>query len=227
MKADLLVRLEPPVTMVTRVIEQIERLIRDGSLAPGDKLPAERSFGEKLGVSRTVLREALSALAGKGLIQQLRSGGYAVAIAEQGAESKGFADPQSVHDARRLIEIEMAAVAAIRRSEADLQQMEGTIGKMRKALESHSGDAFARAYTEFHTYLSESTQNPVLSTVLETVFGMAVPTWREQAAAESLQRTIRHHEMILRALMRKDATQARIAMKIHLDDLTAAPRSST
>ncbi|MEL7424827.1 MAG: GntR family transcriptional regulator, partial [Bacteroidota bacterium] len=113
---------------VDKIIKQIRALITSGQLAPGDRLPAERKLAEKLGVSRTNVRDAIQKLEFYGILKTLPQSGTVVAgmgiTALEGLitdvlrlEKSDFA---SLVETRVVLEVKAAELAAVRRTENDL-----------------------------------------------------------------------------------------------------------
>ena len=139
-------------SLVDLVTEQIEALIRAGRLRTGDQLPPERELCRQFGVSRTVVREAVARLSAKNLLEVRggATGGIVVRAptAEQVSDSLRFLinsseatiNPDKVLEVRRLLEVEMAGLAAARRTELDLVRLEAimveseTVGARPRAL---------------------------------------------------------------------------------------------
>jgi GntR family transcriptional regulator, transcriptional repressor for pyruvate dehydrogenase complex len=208
-----------------QVADALQRQIAAGRLRPGEKLPPERLLCAQLGVSRTVIREAVRSLAAKGLVDVRSGGGVWVRqpTARPAAELLGIAMQTAgggvswadVLEIRRLVEVEAAGRAAQRRGGADLRQLADILDAQRAS----RGDPGAGAETDmrFHEALASATHNalmPVLLGAMETVLLDA----RRLAYGlqETLDNALLHHERILEAVRRGDATGARGAMLEHL-----------
>jgi GntR family transcriptional repressor for pyruvate dehydrogenase complex len=118
-----------------KVMDAILEMIAAGRLKPGDALPAERELGAQFGVSRTVIREAVRALAAKGLLE-VRSGSGVRVVAvepEQVSESmrhyvnSSMMDYAKVDEVRRVLEVAAAGLAAERATDEDIAAMDDTI----------------------------------------------------------------------------------------------------
>lgn len=211
-----------------RVIEQIETLVLEGELASGEKLPSERLLGERLGVSRTVLREALSGLSARGLVQAVPGGGYLVATPDSGVVSSSLSiflragktelDYSKVHEVRKMLEVEIAGLAASRRSDDHVQLLEKAQKKLRKALSPLDPDAFSDADVEFHVILAQAAQNPLMVLLIESVTDVMRDVRRIGGSVPGARRNaIRYHDSILGAVRDSDPAAARKAMAEHLD----------
>lgn len=218
----------------TEVVENLLVRIVSGELRPGTSLPTEPEFADQLGVSRAVLREALSALAAKGLVESRRGSGTRIAPAENwnqfdaailearrksGAMESVLAD---LIEARLIVECEVAALAAQRSTEVHRRSLDFELAKMRDNLEHPA--LYAAADAEFHRTLLLAADNAVLLRMVEPIRTLI-------SYAQSLTDTMRpeqrralgEHEAIAEAIGRRDSETARRTMKLHLinteDDL--------
>ena len=114
-----------PERLVHKVVDQIEKLIAAGVLVPSMRLPSEREFGEQLGVSRTVVREAVHILVTKGLLESRQGIGTIVREVTQDQVTETFswylqstkATAEHLHEVRSILEVEIARLAASQASE--------------------------------------------------------------------------------------------------------------
>lgn len=159
------------------VAEQIERLIMDGVLKAGQPLPSERRLTEKLGASRTALREGLKLLRARGLIRTVQGKGSFVAPISQvdaGPLVHLFhSQPRTLYDlleVRALLEGESARLAAIRGTEADFIMIRRRYEAMVAAHE-HDTDSATHAHLDhaFHLAVCEASHNPVLTHTLQSL----------------------------------------------------------
>jgi len=212
-----------PRRLYLQIAEQLRRLIRKGSIAPGERLPAERELARRLGVSRPSLREALIALEVQGLLEVRVGSGIYVAQPRGKPAALPLGDdsgPFEVIRARWMIEGDCAALAArhasaaqlrgIRKAHADLQ---------REAKTNHNPLGADRA---FHVRIAEATGNSALVLVVETLWDQRVgPLYR--ALERKLEYpamagdTLREHAAVLRAIAARDPAAARAAMHRHMD----------
>ncbi len=233
----------PPVaprgTMAQRVAEHLARLIADGTLAPGDRLPGEPELARRLGVSRPTLREALGMLHARRLVEVRPRSGTFVASALP-AEAVGAVlelvtvDPTKIWELleiRRLVDGEVAALAARRRTPSDLARLE----ELATSVASFAGDALVRreeggrAYARFFAHLARATHNTLLAHLVESVFRTlrsALPYSRARLASQaSAGDTIRTQLlMIMEAVAAGDPDAARACTVTHLDFVERALR---
>ncbi len=231
-----------PRTLALELVDGLGECIRDGRLQPGDKLPTEAAIMAEYGVSRTVVREALSKLQASGLVVTRHGvGSFVEALAPvdgealRMAEAGGFRidpahyatlrDVVAVLELRIGVETEAAGLAAQRRVAADVSAMRQALDAMNSALEA--GDDAVAADFEFHLAITRATQNPHFVQLMSTLGPMLIPRARlavapttgEPPAAERLaylRRVQAEHESILDAITGQDAEAARAAMRTHL-----------
>lgn len=212
-------------TLASRVAGQIEQLIVDGHLKPGDRLPSERQLAHQFGVSRTVVREAVRSLAAKNLLQVQAGSGTIVSTpsAESVAETMSLflrvgqleLDYEKVHEVRRTLEIAIAGLAAERRSAADIAEMEEILQQARRIRGDR--DEFAANDVAFHAALARATHNELYTLLLDSVADIMLRV-RQMAfdVPEMPTRALMHHADILARVKAGDADAARDAMRGHL-----------
>ncbi len=221
-------QLQPPARgerLSDQVAAQLQRLILDTGMQPGEKLPSERELCALLGVSRTVVREAVRSLVVKGLLDVRRGGGTLVRSPDPALVSElmtmllrgggGEVAFAHLHEVRRLIEVEIAGLAAERRSEADLALMEAQL----RAMEAQVGrpEAWAEADVAFHAAIAAATHNPLYPLLLGSIADMLVEVRRTGATLpDTPQKAYRHHAAIHERISAGDRSGARQAMQEHL-----------
>lgn len=152
------------------VIRQIEDLVLDGILRPGDRLPAERDLSQELDVSRPILRDALKALERQGLLVSRPGDGTFVAGIVGTVFDAPMVDlvrrhPRALSDFlefRRQVEGLASAFAAVRATDADLAILELVIAAMQAAHDKADPAEESRLDVEFHTAIMEAAHNIVL-----------------------------------------------------------------
>jgi GntR family transcriptional regulator, transcriptional repressor for pyruvate dehydrogenase complex len=153
--------------LVDRVVEELQRRISLGTFPPGSRLPPERELMTALGVGRSTLREAVRILSHVGLLDVRQgTGTYVTAAAGDNVESLAQrlrrAQLLEVYEARRVMERELAALAAERRDADDLATMRDALDRRAAALEAGDAEAAARADIEFHVAVAAAGKNAVL-----------------------------------------------------------------
>lgn len=217
-----------PRSLTTDVVQSLGDRIRDGRLAAGDKLPREADLMEEFGVSRTVVREAMSRLQAAGMVETRHGiGTFVVGLGDAttfriGPDQVGtLQDVISVLELRIAVETEGVGLAAVRRTEAHLQSMRAALDAFAAAVEE-GRDAVGPDF-QFHLELARATGNPHFEQLMGTLGGTMIPRARLEAAQpitperrDYLRRVNAEHESIYEAIARQDAEAARAAMRTHL-----------
>ncbi len=217
-----------PRSLALELVEALGDRIREGRLQPGDKLPTESAVMAEFEVSRTVVREALSKLQAAGLVETRHGIGTFVLGLGPAPGFKLTPDQFStLHDVIAVLELrigietEAAALAAQRRTAANLQALRAALDAMEAAIAA-GGDAVAADY-QFHLEVARATQNSHFSELMRTLGGMIIPRARlddsEALTAERrqyLRRVNGEHESIFDAISSQDGEAARAAMRTHL-----------
>ena len=229
MKADLIQLIPRDATLAQHVADQLERLIVQQHFEAGERLPPERELAERFGVSRTVIREAVRTVASKGLLQVRAGSGTLVRkpSSESVAESvallvsmNGQATPAKIVEVRRTLEVEIAGLAAHRRTDEDLLRLESILLSAAEKLDDP--DTFIETDVAFHAALAQATQNELFGVLLASIanvmtearaLGLRVPGTPE--------RTLRYHREVFRWVERGDRDMAREAMDRHMDEAIA------
>jgi GntR family transcriptional repressor for pyruvate dehydrogenase complex len=212
-------------TLANRVTRQIERLIVEGQLKPGDRLPPERTLARQFGVSRTVIREAVRALVAKSLLDVRAGSGTVVRSpsTESVAQSMKLLlragqpelDYEKVHEIRRLLEVEIAGLAAERRTSEDLKGMEEILDRASKIQDNR--DEFAQSDVDFHAALASATHNELFSLVLDSLVDIMLQVRQMAFGVSGMpSRALRYHQAILEQVKAGDPEGARQAMHEHL-----------
>jgi GntR family transcriptional repressor for pyruvate dehydrogenase complex len=209
------------------VVDSVMQSIQAGALKPGDKLPTESAIKAMYGVSRTVVREALSHLQAAGHVQTRHGIGTFVIEKAPAMLGVGIENILAMRDVLAILELrigmetEAAWLAATRRSEEQLAQMRATLAAMRASAER--GDSTVEADRRFHLLVAQATGNRYFEDILAQLGSAIIPRARLNTAdlahddpAAYLARLQREHEDILDAIARQDAESARAAMRMHL-----------
>lgn len=206
------------------VSNRIEDLIRDEHILPGERLPSERDLAIKLGVSRTSLREALIALELGGIVEV--RGGSGVYVSEQAppqpAATAAGPGPFEVLAARRMIEVEIAAMAAKNATDTAIDAILVAVEQM-ETQDQELGDNES-ADRAFHLAIARAAGNSAMVGVVEYLWNQRGTLWHkltEHFETEELRRqTLVDHRAILGAIAAHDVAGARQAMRGHLDRVT-------
>jgi GntR family transcriptional regulator, transcriptional repressor for pyruvate dehydrogenase complex len=228
-----------PRSLALELVEVLGDRIRDGRLAAGDKLPTEAEFMAEFGVSRTVVREAISKLQASGLVQTRHGiGTFVVGLGDAAPfriAPEQFAtlrDVIAVLELRIGIETEAASLAAQRRNADNLQQMRSALDAVAAAVEQ-GRDAVGPDF-QFHLEVARATQNAHFAELMSSLGTMIIPRARLSGAPEMsdeqrqyLRRVNAEHESIFDAVRNQDSDAARAAMRTHLANSRERRRRAT
>jgi len=209
-----------------QVAEQIVGLIRSGELPPGTRLPAERDLSKKLGVSRPVIREAMIALEISGFVEVKTGTGSYVAAATPRAREISDAGPSAFEllAARRTIEGEIAAAAAVSASSENIAGLDEALAWYRR--EYLKGEDSFEADRAFHLGVAEATGNSVYVRMVELLWGdMRGQIFSRLGEltknSNKLRTNMADHEAIRDCIAVRDAEAARQAMQNHIANVEA------
>lgn len=217
-----------PRNLALDVVDVLIERVRAGALAVGAKLPTEAAIMDEFGVSRTVVREALSKLQASGVVQTRHGvGTFVVGLGEASAFRIGpeqlatLRDVIAVLELRIGLETESAGLAAVRRTDANLVVMRQALDEFAAAVTA-GADAVTADFT-FHSEIARATQNPHFTDLISALGMAAIPRARLDPAhtddAERLaylRRVNGEHESIYDAIAAQDPEAARAAMRTHL-----------
>jgi DNA-binding FadR family transcriptional regulator len=214
-----------------QIAGQLEGMIADGTLQPGERLPAERQLAERLGISRPSLREAIQKLASKGLLNTRQGGGTYVSD----NLSSNFSDPLlallknqpnaefDTLEVRKELEGVAAFNAATRATEADRQRIWQHFKAMAEVQRSNASSIDKlKVDAAFHQSIVESAHNIVLVHFVRAVHNVLENTlnaYLDQFYAEApfVAKLCKQHEAIVTAIMDKDSEAACKNAHFHLD----------
>ncbi len=221
-------RLTPVVrTTLTADIchKMVGELIR-GSWAEGEKIPAERELSQKMGVGRASLREALKALEIMGMIEtRLGDGTYVCKRSEffsrpllWAIASSSAADARELVEARTVIEVELAGLAAEHATPDDLKQIGEQLDRMIKSKKNPK--EFVQADVSFHLAIGRAAANSILMNALSLIRNL-MHLWILKAVDSKgvADKACAQHRRVLQAIKNNDRTTARKEMRRHLRDM--------
>jgi GntR family transcriptional repressor for pyruvate dehydrogenase complex len=207
-----------------QIVNQVEERIVSGELNPGDKLPPERELAKQFGVSRTAVREAIRALALKGLIAVYPGRGTFV------IDSTSIAVRDSIDmlikigrmdsitalvEVREILEPGIAALAAKRATSEQISVMQQSVDVMEDSM--NDPDIFVEADLDFHLTLAQATNNALIPALLDSLIDLLREHRMRAATVEgALERGQPYHKTIIDAIERNDEEDARQAMRAHL-----------
>jgi DNA-binding FadR family transcriptional regulator len=214
------------------VLANVIRRIHEGKLRPSDQLPGENELAREFNVARSSIREAFKALESLGILEtavgkRARVGklnGEVLAVLMNNAVETMQVSVQQTLDLRRTLEMRTARIAALRRSAADLADIEAAAKEMRQV--SGNLDLMASADIRFHVAIARATGNPLYSVLIESfevVMHKTCPIgWNSRSTAAQRASVFDMHDAIAGAIRQQDATAAEIAMAMHFDNTVQA-----
>lgn len=230
--------LEPvkKIRLYESIVQQIQQLIKNGELKPGQKLPPERSLAEELNVSRTSIREALRALEMMGYLESkvgVGGGTYVKEISLNNIISP-FSQVLLQNDefivelleVRLFLELEVSRLAAIRRTDEDMEQMRAAVDQMEN--EINNGQSGLHGDNKFHEALAVAANNRVLQQFL-FMCGDLLEVEREEHLTDNKKEAIKalnqHRELIV-AIEKGDDENAQKIMSSHIHNISRVIKSN-
>ena len=201
--------------LVDRVIQQLQEMILLAHYKPSEKLPPEPQLMVELGVGRSTLREAVKVLVHAGLLD-VRHGEGTFVCARSANSSEPLdrrlkrASLLEVFEVKRMLEIEIAQLAAVNRTDEDLRELQSSLEQRKKAVQKNDLPAYIENDLKFHNAMAAATQNSILKD-LYTTFSLVL----QDALFEHIDNfeksllQISQHEKIYKAIVKKDAGAAR------------------
>ncbi len=218
-----------PQRLYRQIAEQLRTLISAGEWAVGARLPAERDLARQLGVSRPSVREALIAMEVEGWVEvRTGSGVYVLDRSSAPSHSNGRAaqispdewGPLELIRARRVVEGEVAAMAATQAKRKHIDAMDKAIASMK--FDADRGVLPLNGDRAFHSAIVESCGNVVLIETIQRFWDSRRGPLFERLGGhfetvESWRSAIAEHEAIFDAVCKHDPDAARAAMHAHMD----------
>ena len=210
-----------------QIVVQVEERILSGELKSGDQLPPERELVKQFGVSRTAVREAIKTLSQKGLIAVYPGRGTFVIDSTTSAvrhsinmlfKIGGKDGITDLVEVREIMEPEIAALAACRATEKQINTMQEIVITMENSINEPS--TFIEADLDFHLILAQATNNSLIPALIDSLIELLREHRMQAASVEGgLKRGQPFHRLILEAIRRKDENAAREAMSAHLKQI--------
>lgn len=213
------------MTLADQVRQQLENLIVGDSILPGDRLPSEKAMSAKMGVSRSVVREAIQQLTAQGLVEtRTGSGIYVRALGTHLVtepmnlllRSHRFGT-EEILEVREVLEVKIAGLAAERAQPVDIEAMQSTIDALTNTQLTPS--EYAETDVAFHNRLAAAAGNPLFSVLSNSINDVMIKIRLRAFSVDGLetaQRAARYHARILEKVTAGDVEGARLAMTEHL-----------
>ena len=209
------------------IVDQIRLLIRDGQLSAGDRLPSERELGERFGVSRVTVREALRGLEANGLvtIRVGANGGAFVTAPTSARVGEGLSDllslsvitPTEVTEARQIVELGIVPLVCERADDNDIAELLEICDRADAQLGTGAEYSVSLS-AEFHTRVARATHNPAIEAFAQSFHGPMLASLmraQEEDSAVGVLGTAEHREFVM-AVQKRDVEKAEAVMREHL-----------
>ena len=207
-----------------QIAQQIQRLICEGFLKPGDKLPPERELAELFHVSRGSLRDAVRALEVTGLVEPRQGEGTVV----RAPSADSLINPlttvllrqrvfvSELLEFRAMIEPVLARRAAKHATAKDIEQLQEILRRQQEKVER--GELAVEEDTEFHNTIAQAARNSVVLNVLDAFMDLLRESREKSLQVEGrLQKSLEGHRQIFHAIQRHDPVGAENAMRRHIE----------
>lgn len=209
------------------VYDQLFRLITRGEFPQGCKIPPEGQLAERFGVSRPIVRDALSRLKDEGFVRSQRGSGSVVVRGEPpGMHAyppiRTLSDLLRSYEFRITVETATAAMAAERREAADLADLDGTLERAATAIDNATHHLLGDLNFDFHRAVARATHNPFYLKTVEMIPNfigaepLQVTTFRDHDAPEYMRRVHDEHRAIFEAIRAREPEQAVHDMERHI-----------
>jgi len=212
------------LTVVEAIAEGLIRYIAENRLQPGDRLPSERRLVEMVGASRLPLREAICVPKGLGLVESKHGKGVFIKRLDVAALFgmlspllKTQADIELAHlfEARVYLEGGIAEVAAVHRTDENLEALAETLDGMRRNV--HNRRAYVRHDLDFHQELARSTGNPIFHVFLGSILDLLCELqYLYQDSVEIREAAVAEHQEVFDAVTAHDGRRACVAIQKHI-----------
>jgi GntR family transcriptional regulator, transcriptional repressor for pyruvate dehydrogenase complex len=232
-KRTYLIRPIKKTRVAEEIADRIRVLILDGTLPPGQPLPAERLLAARFGVSRGSIRDAFRMLETIGLLETRHGQGtfpreldvdrLVAPLASILTYQHDLRD--ELLDVRLMFEPAVARAAAARVTDDDLADLQRILDTQRRKIKA--GASTIIEDTAFHAVLARATRNRVLMRIMETLNDLLVESRKLTLKQKGRpQRSIRGHEAVVAALRRRDPDAAARAMHTHIDEIAELTRQT-
>ncbi len=214
----------PPQRVFQTVSDDLIQRLRTGEWLPDERLPSIAQLARNLGASTGSVREALRSLESAGMVRIEHGRGVFVSgerVSPQLAnhfQDDGRGLFVALAEARRLLEPELAALAAERGTPEELNEIERLAFAIEQ--EAREGQTFVEADILLHRQIARAAHNPILQNVIEGFGELLLQSRRHVAMEPGLtRRTVRYHLLLAEAICDHNAGQARLLMLAHMNDM--------
>ncbi|MBC7098304.1 FadR family transcriptional regulator [Candidatus Bipolaricaulota bacterium] len=210
--------------------EQLIQAIRSGIYKVGDRLPTERELAKQMGISRPLIREALSALHLAGIIESRAGDGTYIRRTIDGTDIESQVlflleqseDPAEILEAREVIEVGLVKLAAKKATPEDLQRIEAALQQLEEAVITRDYASFVKADLDFHLAIVAASQNRLLEAAARSIIeARAQKLWEGLdklylLSKSAASQTVEEHKRIFKAIEQRAPSLASKEMARHL-----------
>jgi len=209
----------PPLSVL--VAKQIEKMVRNGALSPGERIPPEKELAERYGVGRSSIREALEAMEHIGMIETQQGVGRflsrnALSLLDGLTWGRMIQNAPSLAlmEARAIVEVGTARLAAERANQEDIKELERLLDEMKEG----DLDSYFEAELQFHLKLAASSQNEVLANLVKLLIERVYSEEAEFKRTTAASRTDTYFvfQEIIKAVKVADGERAAALVISHL-----------
>jgi GntR family transcriptional repressor for pyruvate dehydrogenase complex len=205
------------------IFEDLRQRIQMGEWLPGTRLPSISRLSKSMAVSTGSVREALRSLQTIGLVRIEHGRGVFVSEASQQHSTTNISEPINIAliialaEARRLLEPELAALAAERGTPEELQEIQSYAKCMEHYAQQNLD--FSEPDEQFHRHIALAARNPILYKLMENVHNVFIESRKVTSREPGMtDRAVRYHMLIAEAICDRNAPQARLLMLAHMND---------
>lgn len=232
--ADPLPQIRSAGTLSSRAAAELEERILLGGFPQGHRLPPETELAQMLGVSRTVVRDAIRTLAARGLVSVRQGVGTVVTPPSDVAFTKALfllllrsnLTISDVFAARIAIETQLVPLAATRANDGDIAALERTLQELAESISNRDFDRARESHLRFHARLIEAIHLPALSILLTPIQQIILLSWERPLSLmtqKSWEKYANTHRPIVNALRARNETQLLQAMQQHFAAFSRKP----
>ena len=215
------------MAVTDEAIVKIKEMILSGEIGPGDRLPPEKELSERLGLSRSSMREAVKALEVIRMLDVRRGDGTYVTSLEPRLLLEAMTFIVDLHDdssilelfaVRRILEPAAAALATVQMTDAAVADLRA---KLESVDESTDVEGLVAHDIEFHGAIAAAAGNSYLASLIDSLSSHTVRAriWRGLTQEHSVERTLAEHGAIVDALERRDAELAQALTTVHISGI--------
>ena len=210
-----------------QIISILKQSILDGEFKPGEKFPPEVEIAQKLKVSKVSAREALREMEAEGLIKKKRGAFGGNFIAEPGSEKMvdvvvnsylfGGITATDLAEFRRILEPGLARLAAMRRTDKDLNAMEQCINDVEESIKNGRPDQTKAI--GFHCLIANACYNRFISSLMEALVKVFQQVLAKTPDLKTATKDLKYNKLFLKCIRERDGEKAEIVMADHFDTL--------